>query len=549
MTALMGQMMQMPLLISSLITHAARHNGDTEIVSKRVEGDVHRYTWADAELRARKTAQAFERLGLRPGDRVGTLAWNGYRHLEIYYGTSGAGLVCHTINPRLFPEQIAWIANDAGDKVLCFDLTFLPLVEKMGAQLGSVRHFVLMTDRAHMPAQTAIPELLCFDDLVEAESGDYTWPQFDENTASSICYTSGTTGHPKGAVFSHRSTILHAYGAALPDAMALSSKDVVLPVVPMFHVNAWGIPYSAALTGCKLVFPGPHLDGKSLYELFESERVSFSAGVPTVWLGLITYVKTQGLRFSTFKRTVVGGSAIPPAMMRTLEDEFGLEVIHAWGMTEMSPLGTLSKLKSKQLGLPPEARHRIVEKQGKVIFGVDMDIIDDEGKPLPWDGKTSGNLVVRGPWVIDSYFQQERSPLVEVQGSGKWFPTGDVATIDADAFMQITDRSKDVIKSGGEWISSIDLENVAMAHPAVHEAAVISCKHPKWDERPLLVVVKKPGAEVTRDELLAFYEGRIAKWQIPDDVVFVPEIPHTATGKMQKLKLREQFKDYKLPTA
>ncbi|HET9644467.1 MAG TPA: 3-(methylthio)propionyl-CoA ligase, partial [Burkholderiaceae bacterium] len=451
MTALMGQMMQMPLLISSLITHAARHNGDTEIVSKRVEGDIHRYTWADAELRARKTAQALARLGLQPGDRVGTLAWNGYRHLEIYYGTSGSGLVCHTINPRLFPEQIAWIANDAGDKVLCFDLTFLPLVEKMGAHMGSVRHFVLMTDRAHMPPQTAIPELLCFEELLEAESGDYTWPQFDENVASSICYTSGTTGHPKGAVFSHRSTILHAFGAALPDAMALSSKDVVLPVVPMFHVNAWGIPYSAALTGCKLVFPGPHLDGKSLYELFESEKVSFSAGVPTVWLGLLTYVKTQGLKFSTFKRTVVGGSAIPPAMMRTLEDEFGVEVIHAWGMTEMSPLGTLSKLKSKQLELPPEARHRILEKQGKVIYGVDMAIIDDEGKALPWDGKTSGNLVVRGPWVIDSYFKQERSPLVEVQGSGMWFPTGDVATIDADAFMQITDRSKDVIKSGGEW--------------------------------------------------------------------------------------------------
>jgi len=548
MAALMGQMMQMPLLISSLITHAARHAADTEIVSKRNEGDLHRYTWKDAELRSRKLAQALARLGCEAGDRIGTLAWNGYRHLEIYYGSSGSELVCHTINPRLFPEQIVWIANDAADKVLFFDLSFLPLVEKIATQLPTVRDFVLMTDRAHMPAASAIPNLRCFDELIEAEDGHYEWPEFDENTASSICYTSGTTGHPKGAVYSHRSTLLHAFGSALPDAMDCSAKDVILPVVPMFHVNAWGLPYSGALVGAKLVFPGPHLDGKSLYELFEGEQVSFSAGVPTVWLGLLTYMKTNGLKFSSFKRTVIGGSACPPAMMKTLQEDFGVEVIHAWGMTEMSPLGTLAKLKAKHLTLSAAEQTALLQKQGKVIYGVDMTVIDDEGKELPWDAQSSGNLVVRGPWVIQRYYQRDESPLVEIPGKRGWFPTGDVATIDADGFMQITDRSKDVIKSGGEWISSIDLENIAMAHPAVHEAAAIAARHPKWDERPLLVVVVKPDARITREELLAFFEGRIAKWQIPDDVVFVAEIPHTATGKIQKLKLRDQFKDHRLAT-
>ncbi len=548
MPSLMGQMMQMPLMISSLLMHAARHSGDVEIVSKRVEGDVHRTNWRETELRARKLAQAFARLGCRPGDRVATLAWNGYRHLDIYYAASGSQLVCHTINPRLFPEQIAWIANDAADTVLCFDLSFLPLIEKLAPAMKTVKHFVLMTDRAHMPAQTAIPNLLSQDELTEAENGDYVWPEFDENTASSICYTSGTTGNPKGAVYSHRSTLLHAYASALPDSLGCSARDVILPVVPMFHVNAWGLPYAVPLVGAKLVMPGPHLDGKSLYELFEAEGVTFSAGVPTVWLGLINHAKQNKLQFSTFKRTVIGGSACPPAMMRTLQDDFGVEVIHAWGMTEMSPLGTLSKLTSRNAHLDIESQRRILEKQGRAVFGVDMAIVDDNNKSLPWDGKTTGNLVVRGPWVIDSYFQGEGSPLVEVDGK-QWFPTGDVASIDPDGYMQITDRSKDVIKSGGEWISSIDLENVAVSHPAVHEAAAIGCHHPKWDERPLLVVVKKPQAELTREELLAFFEGRIAKWQIPDDVVFVEELPHTATGKIQKLKLRSQFADHKLPTA
>jgi fatty-acyl-CoA synthase len=544
----MGQMMQMPLTISSLIRHAARHAGDIEIVSKRVEGDVHRTTWRGVEKRSRQFAQALLALGTDAGDRVATLAWNGYRHVEIYYGTSGSGRVCHTINPRLFPEQIAWIANDAQDTVLCFDLTFLPLVEKLQSQMDSVRHYVVMTDRAHMPAST-IPNLLCYDELIDAQDGAYAWPDLPEETASSICYTSGTTGHPKGAVYSHRSTVLHAYAAALPDAMDCSTKDVVLPVVPMFHVNAWGIPYTGALVGCKLVLPGPHLDGASLYQLFEEEKVSFSAGVPTVWLGLINYMKANGLKFSTFKRTVIGGSACPPAMMKSLQEDFGVEVVHAWGMTELSPLGTLSRLQSKHLALPHEAQQRLLEKQGRTIYGIDMAIIDGSGRALPWDGRSAGDLVVRGPWVISRYYGKTESPLVTVDGEPGWFPTGDVATIDADGFMQITDRSKDVIKSGGEWISSIDLENIAMAHPQVHEAAVIALPHPKWDERPLLVVVPKPGTNPTRDDLLAFYEGRIAKWQIPDDVVFVAELPHTATGKLQKLKLRELLKDHQLPTA
>jgi len=399
-----------------------------------------------------------------------------------------------------------------------------------------------------MPAETPLKNLLCYEDLVEAEDGDYVWPSFDENTASSICYTSGTTGNPKGAVYSHRSSVLHAYAACLPDAMGISARDVVLPVVPMFHVNAWGLPYSTALIGCKVVMPGPHLDGKSLYELFEAEKVTFSAGVPTVWLGLITYMKANQLKFSSFKKTVIGGSACPPAMMKTLQEDFGVEVIHAWGMTELSPLGTLSRLTTLQDHLPAEEQQRLLETQGRAIYGIDMAVIDDDGRQLPWDGKASGNLVCRGQWVIGSYYGRTDSPLLAVDGQPGWFPTGDVAVIHPGGFMQITDRSKDVIKSGGEWISSIDLENIAMAHPGVHEAAVIACRHPKWDERPLLIVVPKEGQALTREDVLGFFEGKIAKWQIPDDVAFVTELPHTATGKLQKLKLREQFKDHVLPT-
>ncbi len=549
MSVLMGQMMKLPLTVASLIRHAARHAGEVEIVSKHCEGDIHRSNWAEVARRARQFAQALDALGVAAGERVATLAWNGHRHVEIYYGASGSGRVCHTINPRLFPEQIEWIANDAEDQVLCFDIGFVPLVEKLAPRLTSVRHFVAMTSRERMPAETSIPNLLCFDDLLAAQSGDAAWPELSEDTAATLCYTSGTTGHPKGALYSHRSIVLHSYGAALPDAMNCSTRDVILPIVPMFHVNAWGIPYTAALVGCKLVMPGPHLDGASLYELFETEGVTFSAGVPTVWLGLLNYMKAKGLHFSTFRRTVIGGSACPPAMMKTLQDEYHVEVIHAWGMTELSPLGTLSKLQAKHESLPKDAQQRLLQSQGRVIYGIDMAIIDDEGKALPWDGVSAGNLVVRGPWVIDRYFRQAQSPLVSVDGEPGWFPTGDVAAIDADGFMFITDRSKDVIKSGGEWISSIELENIAVAHPAVHEAAVIACRHPKWDERPLLVVVPKPGASVTREEMLRFFDGKVAKWQIPDDVAVVAELPHTATGKLQKLKLREQFRDHVLPTA
>ena len=540
--ALMGQMMSAPLLISSIIKHAARYYGSTEIVSRRTEGDLHRYTYRDCELRARKVAQALEALGVDQGDRVGTLAWNGYRHLEIYYGVSGMGAVCHTINPRLFPEQIAYIVNHAEDRFIFFDATFLPLVEGVAPHCPNVKGWIMMADRAHMPADSKV-DLLCYEDLIDAHDGAYEWPDFDENQASSLCYTSGTTGNPKGALYSHRSTVLHSYASALPDALGCSAKDVILPVVPMFHVNAWGLPYSVPLVGAKLVFPGAKLDGASLYELFEQEGVTFSAGVPTVWLGLLQYVQANKLQFSTFRRTVIGGSAAPPAMIRTLEG-FDVEVIHAWGMTEMSPLGTSCKLLARHKDLPEDARHKILEKQGRVIYGVDMKIVDGEGQELPWDGKAFGDLLVRGPWVIDHYYRNDNNPLVD-----GWFPTGDVATIDEEGYMQITDRSKDVIKSGGEWISSIDVENVAAAHPAVHMAACISAYHPKWDERPLLVVVKRPGMDNSREELLGFFEGKVAKWWIPDDVAFVTEIPLTATGKMQKLRLREQFKDYKLPGA
>ena len=537
-----GLMMDMPLLISDLIRHADRHHGDTEIVSKRVEGDFHRYTYREAHTRSRRLAKALAKLGVKMQDRVATLAWNGYRHFEIYYAVAGSGAVIHTINPRLFPEQIVYIADHAEDKVLFVDLTFMPLVEKIAASLKSVKHIVVMTDRAHMP-KTEMKNLLCYEELIDAEDDQFEWPSFDEKTASCLCYTSGTTGNPKGVLYSHRSTMLHAYAAALPDALNLSSTDVILPVVPMFHVNAWGLPYSCALTGTKLVFPGQHLDGKSLHEMFESEAVTMSAGVPTVWLGLLNYMKENKLRFSTLKSTVIGGSACPPAMIRSFQDDFDVKVLHAWGMTEMSPLGTVATFKAKHTKAGKEARYAVQSKQGRVIFGVDMKIVDTEGKVLPNDGKAFGDLLVKGPWVTNAYFKNEGGdPLKD-----GWFPTGDVATIDPDGYMQITDRSKDVIKSGGEWISSIDLENIAVAHPGIVEAAVIGIAHPKWDERPIVVAIRKPGATVTREELLKFFEGKIAKWWMPDDVVFVEQLPHTATGKLSKLTLRKEMKDYAFP--
>ena len=540
---MLGLMQQQPLLISNLIEFAQRHHADSEIVSRRVEGDIHRCTWRELAVRARQVANALDGMNLLFSDRVATLAWNGYRHLELYFGVSGSGRVLHTINPRLHPEQIAWIANHAEDQVLCFDLTFLPIVQAVHAKAPGIRQYVALCEGARLPKDSGIPNLVAYEDWIGGQPTAYRWPSFDENSASSMCYTSGTTGNPKAALYSHRSTILHAYAAALPDVMALSARDSVLPVVPMLHVNAWGIPYSAALTGCKIVFPGGQLDGKSVYELLEGEGVTFAAGVPTVWQMLLTHMKQNGLRFSTLKRTVIGGSACPPAMIDAFREDYGVDVLHAWGMTEMSPLGTLCTLKNKHLALPPEEQMKIRLKQGRAIFPLDMKIVGQDGRELPWDGKASGDLYVKGHWVIREYFKGEGGdPLVD-----GWFPTGDVATIDPDGYMQITDRSKDVIKSGGEWISSIDVENIAVAHPAVAMAACIGVKHPKWDERPIVVVVKKPGMDVTREELLRFYEGKTAKWQIPDDVVFVDAIPLGATGKMLKTRLRETLKDYRLP--
>ena len=542
---MLGLMQSQPLLISGLIDFAERHHGDAEIVSRRVEGDIHRYTYKDSARRARQVANALDALKLAFSDRVATLAWNGYRHFELYYGVSGSGRVLHTINPRLHPDQIVYIADHAEDQVLFFDMTFLPLIQAVASRCKTVKHWVAMTDRAHMPADPKVANLLCYEDLVDANDDRFDWPTFDENTASSLCYTSGTTGNPKGVLYSHRSTVLHTFAIALPDSLNCSANDAILPVVPMFHVNAWGLPYAACMNGAKLVFPGAGLDGKSLHELFESEKVTVSAGVPTVWQGLLGYVEANGLKFSTMRRTVIGGSACPPAMLRKFGDVYDVRVLHAWGMTEMSPVGTVGSFKPHHLKASADERYAVMAKQGRAVYGVDMKIVDDAGKELPWGGETSGDVLVRGPWIIDQYFKSEGGdPLLN-----GWFPTGDVARIDAEGYMQITDRSKDVIKSGGEWIGSIDLENIAMAHPAVAMAACIAAFHPKWDERPLLVVVKKPGAEVTKEELLGFYEGKIAKWWTPDDVVFVDAIPLGATGKMQKNKLRDSLKDYKLPTA
>ena len=542
---MLGLMMNVPLMISSLVRHADVYHGDTEIVSRTIEGPIHRYTYRDAHARARRLARALSRLGVKAGDRVGTLAWNGYRHFELYYGVSGMGAIVHTINPRLFHDQLVYIVNDAEDGIVFFDLTFTPLVEKLAPACKGVKHWVALADRAHLP-QAAIPGLACYEDLVAAENDDFDWPQFDENTAAALCYTSGTTGKPKGVLFSHRSTILHAFAISLPDAKSLSATSSVLVIVPMFHVNAWGIPYAAPLVGAKLVFPGAALDGASLHALMEQEAVDSSSAVPTVWMGLIDYMRRNKLKFSTLKTSTIGGAACPPGMMKTLSEEFGVEVHHGWGMTEMSPVGTINAPKQSHRAFSKEARFQFAIKQGRPLYGVEMKIVDAEGRELPRDGKSSGNILVRGPWILARYYKNAGGDPLTEDG---WLPTGDVGTLDADGFLQITDRSKDVIKSGGEWISSIELENIAVGHPGVAEAAVIGVKHPKWDERPLLIVVKRADAELSKEALLKFYDGKIAKWWLPDDVVFVDELPHTATGKLSKLTLRQRFKDYRLPTA
>jgi len=540
---MMGHMMDQPLLISSIIRHADRHFGKNEIVSRRIEGDIHRYTYSQCHQRARKLANALVALGIKKGERIATLAWNGYRHLEIYYAVSGSGAVLHTINPRLFVDQIAYIANHADDQYLFFDLNFLPLVESFAAQCPRLKGFVMMCDKDRMTDSSTIPNLICYEDLIDQHSDEYSWPALDENAASSLCYTSGTTGNPKGVLYSHRSTVLHAFALVFPDAFNISARDSILPVVPMFHVNAWGVPYAAPLTGAKLVLPGAALDGKSIYELCEQEQVSITAGVPTVWQNLLTYVNQNKLKFSFLKRVIIGGSACPPSMMAAFRDNHGIEAVQAWGMTEVSPLGTVCKLQTRHLHLPKAEQDTLLQKQGHALFGVDMKIVDDNDNDLPWNGKTYGHLLVRGLWVIDHYFNDKgNTPLQD-----GWFPTGDVATIDGDGYMQITDRSKDVIKSGGEWIGTIDLENVATSHPAVLQAACFGVYHPKWDERPLLIVVKRSGMDVGKDELIQFYKGKVASWWTPDDVQFVEALPIGATGKVLKTKLREQFKNYQFP--
>jgi len=542
-------MMDMPLLISSILKHAARHHSDGEIVSRRVEGDIHRSSYGEIERRSRKMASALAHTGVGHGERIGTLAWNGYRHMELYYAVGGMGSVIHTINPRLHAEQIAWMVNHAEDKYLAFDLTFLPLIQAIAPLCPDVLGWIAMCDEAAHPADSGIDKLINYEALINSGDDNFVWPTFPEESAVALCYTSGTTGNPKGALYSHRSTVLHAYAAALPDAMGASARDSILPVVPMFHVNAWGIPYVAPMVGAKLVFPGPNLDGKSIHDLFEQEGVTYSAGVPTVWLGLLAHVQQNNLKFGKLTRTVIGGSACPPAMIKAFRD-LGVDVIHAWGMTELSPLGTLSRLQLRHEDADDATQMKVFEKQGHVVYGVDMKIVDDKGAELPWDGTTYGNLLVRGPWVIREYFKGEGGDPLQVDADGEgWFPTGDVATIDEHGYMQITDRSKDVIKSGGEWISSIDLENLAISHPAIANAAVIGVAHPKWDERPLLIVKLKDGESVARDEVLKFYEGKVAKFWMPDDVQFVDDIPLGATGKILKTKLREQFSDYTLPTA
>ncbi len=541
---MLGLMQTQPLLISSIITHAARHHGEAEVVSRLVDGATHRTTYREVEARARRLARAMQGLGVARSDRVATLAWNSHRHLELYYAVSGMGSVIHTVNPRLAPDDIAHILNDAGSVVLCADLTFAPLLETLAARIPGVRAVVMLAGEDEMPEVALAPgqRLLCYEALLAAAGEDYEWPALDEGLASALCYTSGTTGRPKGVLYSHRSTLIHAYAINMADVFGFRSVDRVMPVVPMFHVNAWGMPYAAPMAGASMVMPGRHLDGPSVHALMQQERVTFSAGVPTVWMGLLQHLRATGGKLDTLQRLVCGGSACPAMLIDTFQREYGVRVDHAWGMTETSPLGTCYGTKAGFEALPDAERSRLRYKQGRAVPGLQMRIVNDGGAELPWDGTTFGNLEVRGPWVTSRYMNAD----ADATDAAGWFATGDVATIDAHGLLEITDRTKDVVKSGGEWISSIQLENIAVAHPDVAEAAVVAARHPKWDERPLLIVTAKPGRTVDPAELLALYAGQVAKWWTPDEVVVVDDLPHTATGKLNKLALRQRFRDYRL---
>jgi fatty-acyl-CoA synthase len=543
-TLMLGLMQQQPLLISSLLTHAARHHAGGWVVSRTHDGSIHRTTWGETERRSRRLARVLQRLGIGAGDRVGTLAWNDYRHLEVYYAAPGMQAICHTVNPRLHPDDITYIVNHATDRALFVDVGFAALLSQIAPRVSeSVRDVVMLGTPEQMPEVTLAPgmRLHCYDTLMAEADEDYAWPGFDENTASALCYTSGTTGRPKGVLYSHRSTVLHAYAVALPDVLGMHATDAILPVVPMFHVNAWGIPYATALTGAALVLPARHLDGASMAALLNSEHVTTTCGVPTVWLGLLQHLRTSGDKLHTVKRIMTGGSAAPPLLIEAFRDEYGIAVEHGWGMTELSPVGTYNAPKPAQVGLGKDAAVRHMLKQGRILPGIDMKIVDGDGRELPWDGVAFGDLMVRGPWVTCAYYGDGPGSALDPNG---WFATGDVATIDPDGFMEITDRSKDVVKSGGEWISSITLENIAVSHPDVLEAAVIAARHAKWDERPLLLVVPRPGHTIDPASVLQIYEGKVAKWWLPDAVVVVDALPHTATGKLLKTALRSSYRDY-----
>ena len=535
---MLGNMMFQPLLISSMIEHAGRYHADTEVISKNTDTSIKVTNWGEIHQNSKRFAKVLQQLGLAQGDRVATIAWNNHRHLESWYAISGSGLVCHTINPRLFPEQLIFIINDAADRVLLFDKTFVPLIKAVKALLTSVEHFICL-DAADSAVREAIPEVQFYDDLIAGQNAEFEWPMIDENSASSLCYTSGTTGNPKGVLYSHRSTVLHSYAIILPDSLNVSARDIMLPVVPMFHVNAWGTPYAAAMVGCTLVLPGPELDGASLVNLIDSYQVSVALGVPTIWQGLIAAANQYGSRLESLKRNVIGGSACPPAMLRTFKEQFNCETIHAWGMSETSPVGTANQLKAKHLHLSDEEKLQIRLSQGRPPFGVQLRLTDAEKgtNEVARDGQTTGNIQIKGFWVIERYFGKTESALTE----DGWFDTGDIATLNQDGYIKLSDRSKDLIKSGGEWISSVELENIAMGHPQIAMAAAIAAQHPKWDERPVLIAIKKPDSQLTEAELLAYYDDKIAKWQIPDKVIFVDSIPLSGTGKMLKKDLRESY--------